>query len=78
MTTITLPREVVEEIQKALRSTTVHLYAAVSLLEHGVLVHGGKKAPASDTMFKMMINGYTQSVMSGKRALSELEKEIKK
>jgi hypothetical protein len=57
---------------EALKDTTVHLVAAVSLLERG-----GKKAAASDAMFSMMLADYEKSFEVGRAAIKAVEGETK-
>lgn len=54
------------KLREALKNVTVHLIAAHSLLDRG-----GKKAAASDTIFKMMLDDYANSIEVGRAALKE-------
>lgn len=57
-----------ERAVEALRTTTAHLVAAVSLLKRG-----GKKAAPSDKMFHMMIADYEKAIAQGRAALAQGE-----
>ena len=57
-----------ERAVEALRTTTAHLVAAVSLLKRG-----GKKAAPSDKMFRTMIADYEKAIAQGRAALAQGE-----
>jgi len=52
-----------------LGSVTAHLIAA-----HSLLSSGGKKAAASDTIFKIMLQDYEKSFEAGRKALAKVRK----
>jgi hypothetical protein len=54
-----------KELLEALKNVTVHLIAA-----HSLLKLGGKKAAASDTIFKMMLDDYEKSFEVGRAAIA--------
>ena len=53
----------------ALGNVTAHLIAA-----HSLLSSGGKKAVASDTIFKIMLQDYEKSFEAGRKALAKVRK----
>ena len=55
-----------DETLAALKNVTVHLMAAISLLES---TPKAKKAAASETIFNMMINDYKASAEIGRKVL---------
>ena len=55
-------------LREALVSPTVHLLAAISLLEKG-----GKKAAPSDKMFEIMLDDYRRSVEEARAAHADLD-----
>lgn len=59
--------DLLDECERALINVTVHLIAAVSLLEGG-----GKKAAPSDKMFKQMVLDYKKSIEAGRSTLAKL------
>lgn len=65
--TFVVPAAEREAIREALVDATVHLIAAVSLLECG-----GKKAAASDKMFAQMLVDYNASIDRARTALAQL------
>ena len=54
------------ELLEALKHTTVHLIAAVSLLEAG-----GKKAAASNKIFELMLTDYKASIEQARAATAK-------
>lgn len=58
--------------EEALRTTTAHLAAAISLLERG-----GKKAAPSDKIFRMMLADYKKALAAGREALKALPRTPK-
>ena len=54
------------ELLEALKHTTVHLIAAVSLLESG-----GKKAAASNKIFELMLTDYKASIEQARAAIAK-------
>ena len=54
----------------ALKKVTVHLIAAHSLLQNG-----GKKAAASDKIFKIMLSDYEKAFEVGREAIAAAEQE---
>lgn len=56
------------EMLEALKATTAHLIAAVSLLKRG-----SKKAAPSDTMFNMMIADREKAIEQGRAIISKAE-----
>ena len=52
-----------------LGNVTAHLVAA-----HSLLSRGGKKAAASDTIFKIMLQDYEKSFEAGHKALAKVRK----
>jgi len=59
----------VAELVGVLGNVTAHLIAAHSLLSRGV-----KKAAASDTIFKIMLQDYEKSFEAGRKALAKVRK----
>ena len=57
-----------QQLLEALKSVTVHLIAA-----HSLLRHGGKKAAASDKIFTIMLNDYEKSFEVGRAAIAAAE-----
>ena len=55
-----------DRLRKAVKDSTVHLIAAVSLLEAG-----GKKAAPSNRMFEVMLDDYRASIERGRQALGD-------
>ncbi len=61
--------KVIEELVGVLGNVTAHLIAA-----HSLLSSGGKKAVASDTIFKIMLQDYEKSFEAGRKALAKVRK----
>ena len=59
----------IAELVGALGDVTAHLVAA-----HSLLSSGGKKAAASDTVFKIMLQDYEKSFEAGRKALAKVKK----
>lgn len=59
----------VAELVGVLGNVTAHLVAA-----HSLLSKGGKKAAASDTIFKIMLQDYEKSFEAGRKALAKVRK----
>ena len=59
----------VAELVGVLGNVTAHLVAA-----HSLLSRGGKKAAASDTVFKIMLQDYEKSFEAGRKALAKVRK----
>lgn len=59
----------IAELVGVLGSVTAHLVAA-----HSLLSRGGKKAAASDTVFKIMLQDYEKSFEAGRKALAKVRK----
>lgn len=59
----------IAELVGALGDVTAHLVAA-----HSLLSRGGKKAAASDTVFKIMLQDYEKSFEAGRKALAKVRK----
>jgi len=59
----------IAELVGVLGSVTAHLIAA-----HSLLSSGGKKAAASDTIFKIMLQDYEKSFEAGRKALAKVRK----
>ena len=57
------------ELVGVLGNVTAHLIAA-----HSLLSSGGKKAVASDTIFKIMLQDYEKSFEAGRKALAKVRK----
>lgn len=57
----------IAELVGVLGNVTTHLVAA-----HSLLSRGGKKAAASDTIFKIMLQDYEKSFEAGRKALAKL------
>ena len=55
----------IAELVGVLGNVTAHLVAA-----HSLLSSGGKKAAASDTIFKIMLQDYEKSFEAGRKALA--------
>lgn len=56
----------IAELVGVLGNVTAHLVAA-----HSLLSSGGKKAAASDTIFKIMLQDYEKSFEAGRKALAK-------
>ena len=65
---VSLVAEVVS-LTNQLENVTAHLVAA-----HSLLSSGGKKAAASDTIFKIMLQDYEKSFEAGRKALAKVRK----
>ena len=61
-----------KELVEALKTTTSRLVAASSLLERG-----GKKAAASDKIFKIVLSDYKYTIDVGRAALLKTQGETK-
>ena len=59
----------IAELVGVLGNVTAHLVAA-----HSLLSRGGKKAAASDTIFKIMLQDYEKSFEAGRKALDKVRK----
>lgn len=59
----------IAELVAVLGNVTAHLAAA-----HSLLSRGGKKAAASDTIFKIMLQDYEKSFEAGRKALAKVRK----
>ena len=59
----------IAELVGVLGDVTAHLVAA-----HSLLSSGGKKAAASDTTFKIMLQDYEKSFEAGRKALAKVRK----
>jgi hypothetical protein len=59
----------IAELVGVLGNVTAHLIAA-----HSLLSSGGKKAAASDTIFKIMLQDYEKSFEAGRKALAKVRK----
>ncbi len=59
----------VVSLTNQLGNVTAHLVAA-----HSLLSRGGKKAAASDTIFKIMLQDYEKSFEAGRKALAKVKK----
>lgn len=59
----------IAELVGVLGNVTAHLIAA-----HSLLSSGGKKAVASDTIFKIMLQDYEKSFEAGRKALAKVRK----
>lgn len=59
----------IAELVGVLGNVTTHLVAA-----HSLLSRGGKKAAASDTIFKIMLQDYEKSFEAGRKALARARK----
>ena len=59
----------IAELVGVLGNVTAHLVAA-----HSLLSRGGKKAAASDTIFKIMLQDYEKSFEAGRKALAKVRK----
>ncbi len=57
----------IAELVGVLGNVTTHLVAA-----HSLLSRGGKKAAASDTIFKIMLQDYEKSFEAGRKTLAKL------
>lgn len=62
-------RAEIAELVGVLGNVTAHLIAA-----HSLLSSGGKKAAASDTIFKIMLQDYEKSFEAGRKALAKVRK----
>ena len=60
------------ELVGVLGNVTAHLVAA-----HSLLSRGGKKAAASDTIFKIMLQDYEKSFEAGRRWLRQRLEDMK-
>ena len=60
----------IAELVGVLGDVTAHLVAA-----HSLLSRGGKKAAASDTIFKIMLQDYEKSFEAGRKALAKVRKQ---
>ena len=61
----------IAELVGVLGNVTAHLIAA-----HSLLSSGGKKAVASDTIFKIMLQDYEKSFEAGRKALAKVRKPL--
>ena len=59
----------IAELVGVLGNVTAHLIAA-----HSLLSRGGKKAAASHTVFKIMLQDYEKSFEAGRKALAKVRK----